>query len=121
MVLRRVVLRALMGSSMTKRMVVMLAVVLGVLGLLGGVKYRQVQAGAAAAAAFRPPPEAVTTVRSPQEKWPVTLGAIGTVAAVQGVTVSADLPGVVAALAFESGQRVKQGQLLARLDSRQEQ
>jgi membrane fusion protein, multidrug efflux system len=106
---------------MTKRMVVMLVAVLGVLGLLGAVKYRQLQAGAAAAAAFQPPPEAVTTVRSPQEKWPVTLSAIGTVAAVRGVTVSADLPGVVAALSFDSGQRVKQGQLLARLDSRQEQ
>jgi membrane fusion protein, multidrug efflux system len=110
-----------MEKSMTRRMVVMLVAVVGLLGLIGGVKYRQLQAGAAAAAAFRPPPEAVTTVRSPEARWPVTLSAIGTVAAVRGVTVSADLPGVVSTLAFESGQRVKQGQLLARLDSRQEQ
>ena len=106
---------------MTRRMVVMLVAVLGLLGLIGGVKYRQLQAGAAAAAAFRPPPEAVTTVRSPEAQWPVTLGAIGTVEAVRGVTVSADLPGVVASLAFESGQRVEAGQLLARLDRRQQQ
>jgi len=39
---------------------------------------------------------------------------------VQGVTVSADLPGVVDTIAFESGRLVKQGTVLATLDTRQE-
>ena len=43
-------------------------------------------------AAMQPPPEAVTTIVAEREEWPATLSAIGTVAAVQGVTVSADLP-----------------------------
>ena len=38
------------------------------------------------------------------EQWPATLSAIGTVAAVQGVTVSADLPGIVDRIGFDSGQ-----------------
>ena len=38
-----------------------------------------------------------------------TLGAIGTVVAVNGVTVSADLPGVVQKIVFESGDRVAAG------------
>jgi membrane fusion protein (multidrug efflux system) len=55
-----------------------------------------------------------------QEQWPSTLHAIGTVAAVHGVTVSADLPGVVDTIAFESGREVRAGELLASLDTRQE-
>ncbi len=42
-------------------------------------------------------------------------------AAVQGVTVSADLPGIVERILFESGQSVRAGEVLAVLDTRQEQ
>jgi membrane fusion protein (multidrug efflux system) len=49
------------------------------------------------------------------------LNAIGTVAAVQGVTVSADLPGIVDRIAFESGASVREGDLLVQLDTKQEQ
>jgi membrane fusion protein (multidrug efflux system) len=41
-------------------------------------------------------------------------------AAVQGVTVSADLPGIVESIAFESGASVTEGDLLVQLDTRQE-
>ena len=61
------------------------------------------------AASFQPPPEAVTTIVARQDQWPATLSAIGTVAAVRGVTVSADLPGIVEAIAFESGRPVAGG------------
>jgi membrane fusion protein (multidrug efflux system) len=71
-------------------------------------------------ASFQPPPEAVTTIVAQQEQWPITLNAIGTMAAVQGVTVSADLPGTVTRIAFESGRSVRQGDVLAELDTRQE-
>jgi membrane fusion protein (multidrug efflux system) len=43
------------------------------------------------------------------------------VASVQGVLVSADLPGTVAEIAFTSGTTVPGGALLVRLDTRQEQ
>jgi membrane fusion protein, multidrug efflux system len=88
--------------------------------VIGTVKFRQIQAGMAMAASFQPPPEAVTTMRAPREEWPATLTAIGTVAAVRGVTVSADLPGVVEAITFDSGLAVQEGQVLVRLDARQE-
>ena len=55
-----------------------------------------------------------------QEKWPATLNVIGTVAAVQGVTVSADLPGTVDRINFESGKSVNAGDVLVELDTRQE-
>jgi membrane fusion protein (multidrug efflux system) len=40
---------------------------------------------------------------------------------VQGVTVSADLPGIVSRIAFESGSSVQEGDVLVQLDTRQEQ
>ncbi len=106
---------------MIKRMIAMLAITAAVLGVLGFVKYQQVRAAIAQGAAYRPPPEAVTTILAKQENWPDTLSAIGTITAVQGVTVSADLPGIVDRIEFESGGSVKEGDVLVRLDTRQEQ
>jgi membrane fusion protein (multidrug efflux system) len=105
---------------MAKRMILMLTVTAVILAVLGFVKFRQFQAMAGQAAAFQPPPEAVTTIVAAQEEWPATLSAIGTVAAVQGVTVSADLPGTVGRIAFESGRAVRAGDVLVELDTRQE-
>jgi membrane fusion protein, multidrug efflux system len=105
---------------MAKRMILMLAIMLLVIGGLGFVKFRQIQAAMAAGAAFQPPPEAVTTVVAQQEDWPATLSAIGTVAAVQGVMVSADLPGTVDRITFDSGRAVRKGEVLVELDTRQE-
>src|SRR6476646_30705 len=106
---------------MAKRMILMLVVMVAIISGLGVVKFKQIQTAIAQGAAFQPPPEAVTTIVAMQEQWPATLSAIGTLAAVQGVTVSADLPGIVERVQFESGQAVRAGQVLAVLDTRQEQ
>ena len=105
---------------MAKRMFLMLIVTVACIAALGFVKFRQVKAVMAVYAAFQPPPEAVTTIVAVEDKWPDTLSAIGTVAAARGVTVSADLPGVVDRIGFESGQWVRDGDVLAELDTRQE-
>ena len=106
---------------MAKRMMVMLAVTAMFVAALGFVKFRQIQTAIGQAAAFQPPPEAVTTIVAAQEQWPSTLSGIGTIAAVQGVTVSADLPGTVDRIGFDSGRSVREGEVLALLDTRQEQ
>src|SRR5947207_2469418 len=106
---------------MAKRMLVMLIVTALIVGALGFVKFKQIQTAIGQAASFAPPPEAVTTITAVQEQWPETLNAIGSVAAVQGVTVSADLPGTVDRIGFEAGRSVRQGEVLALLDTRQEQ
>jgi membrane fusion protein, multidrug efflux system len=105
---------------MVKRMVLMLAVMVTIIAALGFVKFRQIQTAMAEGAAFQPPPEAVTTIVAEQEEWPATLSAIGTMAAVQGVTVSADLPGIVDRIGFDSGRSIQKGDVLAELDTRQE-
>jgi membrane fusion protein (multidrug efflux system) len=106
---------------MAKRMIVMLAATTMFVAALGFVKFRQIQTAIGQAAAFQPPPEAVTTIVARQESWPSTLSAIGTMAAVQGVSVSADLPGTVDRIGFDSGNSVREGEVLALLDTRQEQ
>jgi membrane fusion protein (multidrug efflux system) len=105
---------------MAKRMIVMLVLTAAFVGALGFVKFRQIQTAIAQGAAFQPPPEAVTTIVAAEETWSATLDAIGTVAALQGVTVSADLPGTVDRIAFDSGRSVRQGEVLVELDTRQE-
>jgi membrane fusion protein (multidrug efflux system) len=101
-------------------MFVMLAAVAVFVTTVGFVKYKQIQTAVAQASSFQPPPEAVTTVVAKQERWPATLSAIGTVEAVHGVTVSADLPGIVDSISFDSGRTVREGEVLVQLDTRQE-
>jgi membrane fusion protein, multidrug efflux system len=105
---------------MAKRMFLMLSVAAVFITGLGFVKFRQVKAAVAAHASFQPPPEAVTTIVARQEQWPEGLNAIGSVVAVRGVTVSADLPGIVEKINFESGASVKEGEVLVQLDTREE-
>jgi len=105
---------------MAKRMVLTVIVTALFVATLGFVKFRQIQTAIGQAAAFQPPPEAVTTIVANEAEWPATLTAIGTVAAVQGVTVSADLPGTVDQIGFDSGKWVHEGEVLALLDTRQE-
>jgi len=100
-------------------MTLMLSLVAAFVAAVTTLKVGQLRA-ASSQNAFRPPPEAVTTIVVHEERWPATLSAIGTVVAVHGVSVSADLPGVVDRIAFESGRTVAEGAVLAELDTRQE-
>ena len=105
---------------MKKRMFIMLAVVIAFIASVGGMKFFQIREAMAQQGSFQPPPEAVTTVVAKAEPWSATINAIGTVVAANGVTVSADMPGLVESIAFESGQRVNRGDVLVRLDTKQE-
>lgn len=105
---------------MAKRMIFMLIVATSVIAALGYFKLHQVQAAVKAGKSFQPPPEAVTTVIAKKETWPSTLTVVGTMVAVHGVTVSADLPGTVEEIKFESGKWVQAGDVLVELDTRQE-
>ncbi len=105
---------------MAKRMFIVLLLMAALIGGLGFIKYRQVESAIAAGASFQIPATSVTTVTAKRETWPSTMTVIGTAAAVQGVTVGADLPGTVDKIHFESGQAVHEGDILVDLDTRQE-
>jgi len=105
---------------MAKRMILMLTLAGVLITALGFVKFKQIQTAMAEGAAFQPPPEAVTTIVAKAETWPSTLNAVGTVAPVQGVTVSADLAGIIERINFDSGRAVRAGEVLVELNTRQE-
>ncbi|MGH9462869.1 MAG: efflux RND transporter periplasmic adaptor subunit [Vicinamibacteria bacterium] len=105
---------------MLKRMVLMLLAVAAFIAVVAFVKYRQIQTSIEQSASFQPPPEAVTTLVAQQAQWQNSVSGIGTVEAVHGVTVSADLPGIVERIDFDSGESVQEGALLVLLDTRQE-
>jgi membrane fusion protein, multidrug efflux system len=108
---------------MKKIFLIVLAFLAGIaiVAALGGIKFFQVRKAMAEYASFAPPPETVTSLIAKEEEWIPSLKAVGSTAAVQGVTVSTDEPGIVQKINFESGQTVKQGDLLVQLEVSQEQ
>ncbi len=106
---------------MARRMWLMLLVVGLFIAAIGTYKFLQIRAAIASGSSYSPPPEAVTTVVTKSENWSTSLAGIGSVEAVHGVTVSADLAGVVRSVEFQSGRNVAAGQTLVRLETGQEQ
>src|ERR1700704_5542717 len=108
---------------MKKFLFILLAFLAGlaVVVALGGIKFFQVRQAMAGHASFSPPPQTVTSLIAKEEEWIPSLKAVGSTAAVQGVTVSTDEPGIVQNIAFESGQAVSEGDLLVQLEISQEQ
>ena len=104
-------------KSKRKPVFIAIGVVLLVVVVLGGIKAAQIGAMIAAGEAYVPPAQAVTTAEVRQVAWSSELTAVGTLVAVQGVTVSTEVPGTVRSIAFDSGEIVKKGDLLVRLDT----
>jgi membrane fusion protein, multidrug efflux system len=102
-------------------MLVMLGLMLLFIVVIGAWKVWQIKTGIAMAAKFAPPPAAVTTAVAKTEQWQPVLGAVGSLKAVNGITVSTDLAGIISQIAFQSGAAVKKGDLLVKLDSSQEE
>ncbi|HEY5706638.1 MAG TPA: efflux RND transporter periplasmic adaptor subunit [Terrimicrobiaceae bacterium] len=94
---------------------------IAIVAALGGIKFVQIRKAMAEHASFALPPESVTSLVAEEEEWIPSLKAVGSTAAVQGVTVSTDEPGIVHRIDFESGQAVKEGDLLVQLEISQEQ
>jgi membrane fusion protein (multidrug efflux system) len=101
-----------------------IAVPLGLLlllGALGGVKAAQIGAMIRANAAFAPPPEAVTSAEVQATEWVASRSAIGSLVAMRGVTLGAEVAGLVREITFESGAAVRKGAVLVRLDTSAEE
>ena len=100
-----------------------LVAILGVVLLIGGlatVKYKQIASLISFGKEMQkagPPPETVGVAVAQSQVWEGTLTTIGSIAPVRGVALSNDAPGVVQQIFFESGDVVRQGQVLLQLDS----
>ncbi|MFL6540019.1 MAG: efflux RND transporter periplasmic adaptor subunit, partial [Chthoniobacterales bacterium] len=67
------------------------------------------------------PPTVVTSAKVEKGNWVPILNAVGSIAPVQGATISAELAGTVAEVGFESGTPVKKGEMLIKLDAAAEE
>jgi membrane fusion protein (multidrug efflux system) len=105
---------------MLRKTVQFIAGLIGFALLIAGplflVKMSQFKAMGSAAAAMVMPPTTVTATPAVQDKWENSFNATGSVAAVQGVTIGAELPGKIVKIALESGASVKAGDVLVQLD-----
>lgn len=106
---------------MKHKVIVAVVLVVVILGGLAGVKVMQIKTLIAFGKTYAPPPETVSPFAAREEKWPNTLAAIGSIAAVQGITVTPELAGTVKQIAFESGAVVAKGDLLVQLDTSSEE
>jgi membrane fusion protein, multidrug efflux system len=92
----------------------------GTAGGLGYYKYMEITAAIAAAQAAPEPREAVEAVQVRRGEWAASTRAVGTVVALRQVEIRNELPGTVVEVGFASGDLVEAGQVLVRLDTREE-
>jgi membrane fusion protein, multidrug efflux system len=104
---------------MKSKIAVAIAVVVVILGALAGIKVLQFKT--MAAAPWVQPPETIASAVAHEEKWQDTVSAVGSITAVQGVTVTPEVAGTVSEIAFESGAVVAKGDLLVRFDTSTEE
>lgn len=106
---------------MTKRIIFTILGVLVLIGILGGIKGLQINRMIAIGSQSSPPPETVTTAVVQTESWEALVTSVGSLEAVQGVMLTAELPGKVMRIAFQPGTKVKAGDLLLQQDISSEQ
>jgi membrane fusion protein (multidrug efflux system) len=104
-----------------KKVSIGIAIALLIAGALGGIKALQIKTLIASAKSFSQPPETVSSAVVREEKWQGTLTSIGSITAVQGVTVTPEIAGTVREINFESGAIVNKGDLLVKLDTSAEE
>jgi membrane fusion protein, multidrug efflux system len=100
-----------------KRWLVLIAVVVALVVLIGGIKgygaYKMFQAFASQG----PKKFTVSTMKAQYQDWLPQLSAVGSLRAERGADLSAEVGGIVDKIDFRSGDEVKPGQPLLRLRS----
>src|SRR3977135_3383806 len=102
---------------MTKRMLIMLAVV----GLVfGGILVFQLLVKPAMMRKFIPvgviPPQTVSTAKAGFSEWQGEFQAVGRLRAVRGAAIAPEVAGVITAIHFQSGQEIEAGAPLVQLN-----
>jgi membrane fusion protein, multidrug efflux system len=89
--------------------------------VIAGIKVAQFMTMIAAGKKMVPPPTTVTSAEAKTADWQPMLTAIGSISAVQGAMISAELAGTVTEINFQSGSLVKKGDVLLKMDVSPEQ
>ena len=86
---------------MTKRVIFTIVGLSVLVGVLGAIKVLQINKMIAHGKQSVPPPQPVNTAVAQTETWQSLLTSVGSVEAVQGVMVTAELTGKVVHIAFD--------------------
>ncbi len=100
--------------SMKKNIIIAIIILLAVVGIIAGIKALQI-----GALMSMEPPDMTATVTAAvvePQRWESVLTSVGSLTAVQGVVVSAEVAGKVVKIAFEPGTMVQKGDLLLQQD-----
>ncbi len=97
--------------KIVKPLIVSLFVTATVIGSVAFVKAHQLMV-MSAGGEQQMPPETVSVFVAQTQQWPNTYTAIGTVEADEGIMISAQVPGKVKRITFQSGAEVKAGDVL---------
>ncbi|MEM5340285.1 efflux RND transporter periplasmic adaptor subunit [Paraburkholderia azotifigens] len=101
---------------MAKRMIIMLICVGVLLGGLVGFNLFKAHMIRKFMASNAVPAATVTSAVARYQQWQPQLSAVGSLRAVRGVDVTTEVAGLVREIPFSSGQEVKAGQVLVRLN-----
>lgn len=101
---------------MIKNVAFTLLALFALIGLLGGIKAVQIRDLISAASTMVPPPAAVATHKVEKQTWEVVIDAVASLEAVQGVVISADIPGRITEIYFTPGTPVEKGAPLIQQD-----
>ena len=97
-----------------------IAACVAVVAGLAYYKYSQIQAATAFGNSFGEPVQAVELFVAREERWQPTLTVTGELLATRALDLSTELPGRVVEVGFAPGARVEAGQVMLRLDTREE-
>src|SRR5207244_11252663 len=95
--------------STTKRMIVMIVAVLGLVAVIAGIKVLSIMR--MIAASKPPPPAVVSTAKANSQDWQPELRAVGTLRAVRGADLALDVAGLVTRVNVKSRDEIRNGQL----------
>ena len=102
---------------MTKRMIIMLAIVGVLFGGLFGFKAFLGNVIKKSISSQGIPPQTISTAKAQFTEWQGEFQAVGTLRAVRGADLAPELPGLITAIHFQSGQEVAEGAPLVQLNN----
>jgi len=100
---------------MTKRMLIMIAAVVILIGGILGFKFMMAMGTKKFLSSMGEPPQTVSTMQAPRQEWQQTMDAVGTLRAINGADLSSEVAGIVDTLSFDSGSDVTKNEVLVHL------
>lgn len=100
-----------------KRWLLVIGGLVLIFGTLAGIKVVQIMTMIKVGKTMLPPPESVASAKVQSVDWQPSRAGVGTLIAMRGVTLGAEVTGTVREIGFENGGLVKKGQLIVRLDT----